>query len=264
MKHDSENELETALRRAADEPATRPDFYRLLVESQVFILGKSDSASEGDSMIPAGSNLAIVNWQRQDGSPVIPFFTSLSALQRAIEEEQPYVALPARALFEITQGASFFLNPRSAYGKEFYPQEISAILSTGTNHVPDRRVVQKETRVLLGQPKIYPSEMVGAITLLLAKHPNVKAAYLALMSQPDAAPMQSLVIGIEGDGDLEDAIRQVGSVAGDTRPREFPVDLVQVKSGESGLSEYFLNSTKPFYERSWGAKIKSSFGWWPA
>lgn len=261
MELHSENELEVALRRAADEPAARPEFYKLLVESKIFILGQSDSAGDGDSMIPAGSKLAIVNWHRQDGSPVIPFFTSLPALQRAIEEEQPYVALPARSFFEITQGASLVLNPKSPYGKEFYPQEISAILSTGTNHVPEQRVVQKETRVLLGQPKNYPSEMVSAITLLLAKHPNVKAAYLALMNQPNSTPAQSLVVGIEGDGMLEEVIRQVGSVAADTRPAEFPVDLVHVKPGEPGLSEYFLSSTKPFYERSWGAKIKSAFGW---
>lgn len=261
MEQYSENALEIALRRAADEPSARPEFYQLLVESNVFILGQSDSGGEGDTTIPAGTKLSIVNWQREDGSPVIPFFTSLPALQRAIEEEQPYVALPARALFEITQGAGLVLNPRSPYGKEFYPQEISAILSTGTNHVPERRVVQKETKVLLGQPKDYPSEMVSAITLLLAKHPSVKAAYLALMSQPDATPAQSLVVGIEGDGPLEEVIRQVGSVAADTRPSELPVDLTQVRPGEPGLSEYLLNSTKPFYERSWGAKLKSALGW---
>lgn len=256
-----ESELEIALRRAADGPAARPEFYRLLVESKIFVLGKSDSASDGDSMISAGAKLAIVNWQRQDGSPVIPFFTSLPALQRAIEEEEPYVALPARAFFEITKGASLVLNPKSPYGKEFYPQEISAILSTGTNHVPEQRVIQKEVNVLLGQPKNYPSEMVSAITLLLAKHSNVKAAYLALMSQPNSTPAESLLVGIEGDGTLDEVIRQVGTVAADTRPAEFPVDLVHVKRGESGLSEYFLSSTQPFYERSWGAKIKSALGW---
>lgn len=34
-----ETPLEHALRIAADEPASRPDFYRLLIESEVFIIG---------------------------------------------------------------------------------------------------------------------------------------------------------------------------------------------------------------------------------
>lgn len=257
----SENELETSLRLAADEPSARPEFYKQLVESNVFILGSSDSGEEGASTIPAGSQLSIMNWQRPDGSPIIPFFTSLHALQRAIEEEQSYISLPARSFFEITQGASLILNPRSPYGKEFYPQEISAILATGTNQTPERRVVKKETRVLLGQPANYPAEMVSAITLLLAKHSNVKAAYLALMDQADVSPSQSLVIGIEGDGSLEEVMRQAGCVAADTRPAELPVDLTQVKPGDSGLSEYFLSSTTPFYKRSWGAKLKFALGW---
>lgn len=260
MEEYRENELETALRRAADDPAFRPEFYKLLVESQVFILGDSDSLGEGEPTMPAGSKLGIVNWQRQDGSPVIPFFTSLPALQRAIEEEQTYVALPARAFFEITQGASLMLNPRLPYGKEFFPQEITALLATGINQIPDRRVVEKETKVLLGQPQDYPSEMVAAVSKLLPRHPNVKAAYLALMSQQDVTPPTSLVLGIEGDGDLEEALRQAGSVASDTRPEGIPVDLVAVKAGEPGLSEYFRRSTKPFYERTLGTRLKSVFG----
>lgn len=256
----SPNDLEFALQRAADEPAARPAFYKLLVESTIYILGDTDCAGEGRFVVPTGSKLDIMNWQRQDGSKVIPFFTSVSALQRAIEEEQSYLALPARSFFEITQGASLVLNPKSPYGKEFFPEEISAMLAVGTNQIAESRVIEKETQVLLGQPKNYPSQMVNAIATLLAKHSNVKAAYLTLMNQPDASPAQSLVVGLDVDGRFDEVMRQVGSVAVDTRPEEFPVDLVRVQEGEPGLSAYFLNSTKPFYKRSLGTKIKSVLG----
>ncbi len=102
----SPNDLEFALQRAADEPAARPEFYKLLVESTIYILGDTDYADEGGFVIPTGAKFEIMNWQRQDGSKVIPFFTSVSALQKAIEKEQTYLALPARSFFEITQGAS--------------------------------------------------------------------------------------------------------------------------------------------------------------
>ena len=208
----------------------------------------------------AHTDIFIIKWKDQKGKPVIPFFTSLSALQKAIKEEQPFIELKARDLFELTQGSDLVLNPNLPYGKEFRAEEIQTLLKTGTNSAPERRVVQRDTQVFLGQPKNYPSEMISAITSLLAKHSNVKAAYLALMNQPDVTPSTSLVIGLDGDEKMEDVIREVGTVAADTRPRELPVDLIQIRRGEAGLSEYMLNSTKPFFERSWGAKLKLAFG----
>lgn len=260
MESTAENALEIALRQAASEPAARPEFLRLLLESQIFILGHSDAAGDGDSPLPAGSNLAIVHWTREDGSQAIPFFSSLPTLQRSIEGEQPYIMLSARALFELTQGAALFLNPRSDYGKEFFPEEISALLETGSSQRPKRRLVEKERRVLLAQPQDYPAEMVSSLTLLLAKHARVKAAYLALMHEPGATPEQSLVIGIEGEGDLDAALQEAGMVAGDTAPRDVPVDITRVQPGDPGFSEYFLNSTTPFYERRWGTRLKSALG----
>ena len=37
-----ENELEQALVRAVKEPASAPDFYRLLLESQLLVLGTAE------------------------------------------------------------------------------------------------------------------------------------------------------------------------------------------------------------------------------
>ena len=78
------NDLEQKLMRAADEPTSRPEFYKALMVSDVFIIGSSDSEGEGVSTIPAGAKLSIVNWEKNDGTPFIPFFTSLDALQRAL------------------------------------------------------------------------------------------------------------------------------------------------------------------------------------
>src|SRR3546814_4440607 len=106
MSNDSSNDLEVALARAATEPADRPEFYRVLLASEVFVLGHTESKGEGRVTVPSGEKLSIVNWEKADGTPVIPFFASLEALRRAIKEEQSYVALPARSLFEVTAGAT--------------------------------------------------------------------------------------------------------------------------------------------------------------
>jgi hypothetical protein len=253
------NDLEEKLMRAADDPASRPEFYKALMASDVFVIGFTDGEGEGVTTIPAGAKLSIVNWEKSDGTPIIPFFTSLEALQRALKEESKYLALPAKDFFEITRNSFLVLNPASPYGKEFFPNEIHAMLETGMNHVPKTRVVQKETKVLLGQPANYPSEMVSALTMLLAKHPAVKAAYLCLMHDQSSGEKPTLIVGFEGEQDLQQAMKEAGSVAADTAPKGELVDFTVIKKGEAGIANYMFTSVKPFYERTWGSKLKSIF-----
>ncbi|MGC3962353.1 MAG: enhanced serine sensitivity protein SseB C-terminal domain-containing protein [Rhodocyclaceae bacterium] len=253
------NDLERKLMLAADDPASRPEFYEALLGAEVFVIGFTDTEGEGVATIPAGAKVSIVNWEKNDGTPIVPFFTSLETLQKALKEEARYLALPARSFFEITLGSFLVLNPASPYGKEFFPNEVKALLDTGMNHAPQTRVVQKETKVLLGQPANYPSEMVSALTALLAKHPEVKAAYLCLMHDASTGEKPALVVGFEGEGDLGKAMQAAGSVAADTAPKGELVDFTVLKRGEAGLSDYMFKSVKPFYERSWGAKLRSIF-----
>lgn len=256
-----ENGLEKALRMAANEPAKRPDFYKTLLEATVFIIGESSGASMGQRTIEAGEKISIQNWARQDGTPVIPFFTSIHSLQKAIDTECSYMSIPARALFEITKGTGLVLNPKSDHSKEFFPNEIEALLAHGMNRLPEKRVTTKPTQVLLGQPSVYPAKMVESLSTLFAARSNVKAAYLVLMHDPQHDEKPHLVVGIDADGDIERIVREAGAVAADTSPAGEPLDLVRIARGERGLSEYFLNEVRPFYERkSWGAKLKAFLG----
>lgn len=262
MEIEEENKLERILRLAADEPAHRPEFSSVLLGSTVYVLGNTGSSIEENKVtnLEAGSNVSIQNWEKQDGTPVIPFFSSLEVLQKSIEDEQSYLALPARSLFEITLGATLFLNPRSDYGKEFIPEEVQHLLSVGLSQEPNQRVVEKETKVLLGQPSNFPSKMVDSLIQLLSKYKNVNKGYLAFMHDTSVDEMPHLVVGIEADGDIELVIREAGNVAGDSAPDGEPVDLYRVDPADKGLSQYFINETKPFYERTWGSKLRSFFG----
>src|SRR5262245_61271066 len=146
----AENDREAGLRRAATEPGCRPEFCRLLLESQVLVLGSSDRVPEGSNTLAAGSAVNIKNWGKADGSTTIPFFSSLDVLRQSIDSEENWLALPARALFEMTRGANLILNPRSDYNKEFFSAEVESLLADGVTHQPVRRVLEEETNILLG------------------------------------------------------------------------------------------------------------------
>ncbi len=259
-----ENELERALRLASDDPANRPDFYRLLVDASVYVIGRSGAWDQGMKTVAVGEEIEIQNWVKDDGSAVIPFFTSLEALRNAVAEEANYLLLPARSLFELTKGATLVLNPYSLYGKEFPPPEVEALLIGGSNRLPEQRITQKDTQVLLGQPKEYPSRMVDALTTFFSGRGHVKAAYLALMQDPSRDEKPHLVLGIlmdDGEAHFDETLfREAGNVAADTVSAGEIVDLYRINEDDGqGLSGYFLKSVKPFYEATWGARLKEGF-----
>jgi hypothetical protein len=250
-----ENALERILRLAADEPAHRPEFCRILLDSKVFVLGESDqpdSTQDGHRTLQAGSHLSLQHWSKADGSTWIPMFTSLEVLSRAIDEQRTYLELPVRSLFETAVGASFVLNPGQPYGKEFVPQEIQALLNAGLTHAPVTRTIEEATQVMIGTPREVPTEMLESLSMLFPKHREVVAAYVALMHDPsrDEKPHLLVAIHVDAEGDL--VAREAGLVAAETSPSKDPVDLIVIKDGDDGIAGYFFEEAEPFYKRSAG------------
>jgi len=251
-----ENKLERALKRAGDDPASRPDFYRILLDSEVYAIGHSDSPSKGHAEISAGGKLSIATWEKNDGTAITPFFTSLETLRLSLKQKTSFLAMPAKNFLKIMKGKSLILNPSSAYSKEFFPSEVEALLSSGVNHVAPERIVQEATQVLLGQPANYPTRMVTALKAFLPRHPNIHAAHLCLMQELDANATPSLIVGFKGSGNVKFAMKEAGAVAADTAQPGTPLNFMEIIEGESGISAHLL-SVDAFYQRKWTAKLKS-------
>ena len=264
---DGENELERLLRLSVTAPAWRPAFYQTLLESTVFVLGdagQDDAEKQGSVAITAGSELNILHWEKQDGSSIIPFFSSVEVLEKASAgespDEQAFVALPARVLFEMTQGEELFLNPKSEYGKEFYPSEVTLLLSNGGLNAPSELVLDKESQLLIGQPEEYPSAMIDALTTLFTQKKPVRRAFMALIHDKTVDEQPNLLIGVEADGDeqeIDALIREAGNVAAETSPDDRPVDFCIVSEKERGISHYLISHTQPFYQRKWGSWLRN-------
>ncbi|HYS45611.1 MAG TPA: SseB family protein, partial [Rhizomicrobium sp.] len=77
-----ENELERALVKAVQDRETAPDFYRLLLDSNLLVLGSvegQEDATEQFTLAPGG-RLNLVTGQK-DGSQFLPVFSSLKRMQ---------------------------------------------------------------------------------------------------------------------------------------------------------------------------------------
>lgn len=250
----SEQTLDALLQRAATEPGHRPAFFTALLNASVWVPGRAASDDASDSA-SSGVALDLDHWEKEDGSSVIPFFTSLEALNQAVDQEQAFVVLPARELFTLTLGETLFLNARLPTGKEFMPREIEHLLSDEGSPLSQQTVCEGGSELWLSEVAEPPAQMITSLTALFATINTVKRAWIcSLKEQADGEA--NWLIGIEATGDVEATIQAAGSVATDTLPGDEPIDICLVADNEPGVSHFITNHLTPFYERRWGSFLR--------
>lgn len=252
MTNQIQSELGNLLLLAAKDPSRRDDFYRTLLKSTIYIVGTTDAKADVDGNIHLhqGSKISILKWAKQDdGSPIIPFFSSLAGVEKSFDTRQPYMALSCQSFFEHTLDSNLVLDPLEKYRKEFSPEEVKYLLKTFTNSTLVEKTAGISGKVLLGQPAEYPTKTAEALKKVLANYPQVQRAYLAQMQNQSMQERPQLVVGIEGQGDLESVFKATNSAILATPPSQ-PIGLFQIEGSDQGLSNYLLTQIKPFYEQA--------------
>lgn len=74
MNQQQENKLEALIPKAAAEPAYRPEFFRVLLESEVYVIGDYGQADEGHGYLTDGDSLSILAMPLDENTQIIPFF----------------------------------------------------------------------------------------------------------------------------------------------------------------------------------------------
>ncbi len=247
------NPLERSLMNAAMNPSGRPQFYRDLLEADIFIIQSGDNnLNIKNSVLQQGSQLKIQHFER-DGKSWLPIFSSLQRLQQFIRSKTNYLRLNARDFFEMTRGAYIILNPNFDYGKEFIPQEIEQMLDGSIFKLSQTYVAKKETKVLIGQPAIYPQKLVKALSEYFANNEFVNRAYLVLFQNLESGEKPHLLIGIDTSDHSDKVFGDAGVIASEVAGKDEMIDFIRLDN--SGFSQHIINSTKPFYQRSFLKKI---------
>lgn len=174
------NPLESLLMAAGTNPAARPAFQQALLDATLLVGTPEAPERPAARTLEQDERLSILTVPIDDGAAAA-VFTSEQRLAACFGPGTGYVALEGRALFEIIASGDAILNPGSDYGVHWSSDDIQAMLGR-----PVRRVVEQDTKVLLGSPAEPPNLLITALTHALADDPRVEAAWLALAHWPDA------------------------------------------------------------------------------
>lgn len=244
-----ENDLEATLMRAASDPSARPEFLRLLLESELLVLGCIDrSIPNGVSQVAQPGDKLLVEGIQHKGKPYLPIFSSLTRLRAFIRDQRQYVQANGRGIFEAMKGASFLLNPGSDYGKELLPAEIERCLDPSCNP-PQVITFEQPTKVLIGQPTNYPHDLAKALCQLFTIRPEVIAAYLAQIAFEDGSVPAHPLIGIETEGEWQPIANEMANVAHIVVPGML-VDTVKIdRTKPEDIWARNLLKVSPFYSR---------------
>ena len=187
-----ENDLERALMAAIANPAARPDFYRALLASNVFVADSAMYSSR--SRVPEGAD---------------------------VQE------MSAPEFLKAAQGRNVLLNPGST-GKEFLAEEIASILDGSIFNFHRKVTVAGGTQILLAQPSRWPAELVEALQRLFGTDKRVKRAWLAHYATGDKP---HTLVAIDVDGDFDRIAGEAVAIARFTPVPDPPVDIMQINRG---------------------------------
>lgn len=140
------------------------------------------------------------------------------------------------------------------------PEEIETMLAAGTGRLPQTRVVEKETEVLVGVPAVVPDRMLKELSAWFAKCPEVSRAFLVLMHDSSVDEKPHYLVAVEVSGDVEKVMRGAGLVAADTSPDGQAVDMMCLGQNENGLDSHIRSQFTPFYVRNMKQKLMAMFG----
>ena len=248
-----QNKLEQALVAAATDAAARPNFYKVLAESEVLVAYVGEAPPITNGVVTEATSLSLPNIEIQ-GCMHIPFFSSEARLPPGTQ----FLGMRALDLFNFTKGSHLVLNPGSDFGKLFDPSEVSEILDGSLFTPTNVLTVNKGSKQLIGQPKDYPHEFAKALIRFFSGEQTVRSAFLAQHFIEGTHTEPALLVAISApEKDFERVAAGIGIIARDTEKPQNAVDITRLQ--DDGTHGYFASQT-PIYKRKKQGLFSRLFG----
>lgn len=239
MPTPAETDLESLLMQAAKDVTHAPDFLAHLIEATVLVPGALSTPVAG-----AVNRLDVTPLVNENGGTILPFYTSQDRVQETLDAmrdfEPPILAMRCREFWEATRGAELVLNPHSAHGKRFLPEEVAQMLD---GRAPlSEHVVKEPTPVFVGEPAKVPVGMKEELSALFADKPLVHGAYLGWEVTPSSGEQNYLLV-LVGPAGLRESVSDDLGRALVFYSQAYPVDVVYELPGEhrilSGIAAFY-------------------------
>lgn len=243
LKEAKENQTQTAMSMLFEEIVMNAHFLSVVFLSE---LPKPDE--DGKAVFRKNTTMQMPMVSNTGGKHFYPVFTEHNELAKWKQMEKPntliltfddYVAMVEK--HEEAEG--IVINPFS--DNFVLNRKLIAHLKTQkdlrTKGV-SRDVVSKDTKVMLGEPKEYPTEMVEAMCGQMEKMPEVKRAWLRLMVKEN---VQSFLVVVDFSGNQEEVF---GKIVAAARPCLKNRYLDMVMYGD-GFGKKAVENVTPFYPR---------------
>ncbi|MCK9156192.1 MAG: enhanced serine sensitivity protein SseB C-terminal domain-containing protein [Paludibacteraceae bacterium] len=238
-----EETLESLLKKAATEPAMRPQFYKKLLDTKIIVL--TDKGQNGPEELQKGTSVRIKTLK--EGK--IPAFTSLQRLydNDIIKEEVPYIEITGRKLFMATKGACLVLNPFSDTGKELTPPEIQSLLDGTLLGEPESETLKEKTTIRIGKPAHVPEGLETTLIEFSKTKTDITAVYIALMEKEGSGQEPTLLIGVKltGNEKEQEIFSELGVAIRPYAPQGKRINMAPIYEN-GNLSNYF-NNVEPVY-----------------
>jgi hypothetical protein len=227
MDFEPENELEKVMLLAASQEVARPQFYRLLLDSELVVLGELGKVMELDTIENQGRQFHAV-------------FSSEKGLKEFLRGERAHFVARGRFLFQAAHGASFVLNPGSAVNKVLTPKEIVWCLEQNRQLSGD---------ILVVRPKTHPRKLVKALCVLFTSRSRIKQAHLVHVMREGADTGPTPLIGLVAEEESPRLAEEVFKAAAEVMPGK-RIDVLFLKPGAPRPLQNHILNVPPFYRRT--------------
>lgn len=177
-------ELERRLEHARMHREEEPAFLRCLLDAWVY------------AHVPLSDDhprLRLIQFQHPDGFYAVPFFTSEGKARFAGRGVVRTVKVTGRELLAGAPGCTFMLNPNDG-GCVLYPEEVEALLRTGTVARIAKVHLENDTSFLVSDQADPPAWLISSLMGLYAQLSFVKVGYLLEVAPPQAPTERTLLI----------------------------------------------------------------------
>lgn len=243
LKETKENQTETGMNMLFEEIVMNAHFL-----SVIFLSEAPTPNGDGTVTFQKNTTMQMPMLSSAGGKHFYPVFTDHDELAKWEKMEKPNTLILAfddyaAFLEKNEQAEGIVINPFS--DNFVLNRKLMAHLKTQkdlrTKGVSQKKIT-KDTKVMLGEPKNYPAEMVEALRTHMRGVPAIERAWLRLMMKDNE---QSFLVVVDFAGNREEIF---GGIAAAARPhlKNIYMDMVPY---QDGFGKRAVENAEPFYRK---------------